>query len=60
MNRAYKARIAESKGRLEESLLSDAKRFGHHGVADFIEIVRQRHNVAITEDYAYELLTRAA
>ncbi len=55
----YKNRIAASKAHLEESLLSDARRFGHHGVISLIEIARQRHNTAITADYAAELIRRA-
>lgn len=54
-----KATIHASKERLEAALLSDAKRFGHHGVANFIEVARQRENAAITPEYARELLSRA-
>ena len=48
-----------SAARLEDAALSDARRFGHHGVANLIETVRQRHNARITEAFARDLLTRA-
>lgn len=48
-----------STARLEAAVLSDARRFGHHGVANLIETVRQRHNARITEAWARDLLARA-
>lgn len=56
---AYRDRIALSKARLETALQSDARRFGHHGIANFILVARARHNTAITEDYARILLEGA-
>ena len=58
-NARYNARIRVSKERLDQWLLSDAKRFGHHGPHDFVEVARQRHNAAITIEYARDLLARA-
>lgn len=55
---SYKNRIHASKERLEAALMEDARRFGHHGVANLVEIARQREHAAITEDYARELLAR--
>lgn len=59
MNRAYKARIALSKANLDIELLEMARKTGHHGTKNFIEYTRQRCNVAITEEYARDLLSRA-
>lgn len=58
-SRAYKARRAECLARQDSALLDFAKRIGHHGQADFIESVRQRYNMAITPEYAADLLSRA-
>lgn len=44
---------------LDETLASDARRFGHHGIINLIEIARMRERVTITADYAAELLRRA-
>lgn len=49
----------QTLARQDAYLLSDAKRFGHHGLANFIETVRQRHNMHLTREYACELLSRA-
>ena len=49
---------AEVVARLDAELLRSAQRFGHHGLTDFIEIVRQFHNMAITEEYSRDLLKR--
>lgn len=57
-NRRVKADAAASRARLDDSLVASARRFGHHGVANFIETVRQFHSVAITDAYARELLAR--
>lgn len=35
------------KERLDASLISNAKRFGHYGPANLIETVRQRENIAL-------------
>lgn len=48
----------ESAGRLDGELYQMAKAAGHHGVANFIEYARQRCKVAITPEYARELLAR--
>jgi hypothetical protein len=40
-------------------LANFAKAIGHHGVSNFIESVRQREHMAITDDYARDLLSRA-
>jgi hypothetical protein len=53
-----KDNAAASGARLDASLVASARRFGHHGVANFIETVRQFHNAAITESYARDLLSR--
>lgn len=57
---SYKARIAASKARLDESIRADARKFGHHGPKDLIEIVRQRHNAPLDPDYAHELCVTLA
>lgn len=56
--KAYRDRIHASKERLDAALVEDARRFGHHGVSNFIEIARQKEHAAITEDYARDLLAR--
>jgi hypothetical protein len=56
--RRVKANAAASGARLDAALVSDARRFGHHGIANFLETVRQRHSAAITEAYARDLLSR--
>lgn len=58
MRRAYKARVALSKANLDVELVECAKRTGHHGVKNFIEMVRQRCHCAITEEYARDILAR--
>lgn len=58
MSKAYRDRIAASKAHLDTELRNVAKGIGHHGVANFIESVRQRCKCAITEDYARDLLSR--
>jgi hypothetical protein len=55
MNKAYKLRIEQSKERLDQAFRSDARRFGHHGPANLIETVRQRHNATMNADYAAQL-----
>jgi hypothetical protein len=57
-SRRVKADAAASGARLDAALVSDARRFGHHGIANLVETVRQRHNVAVTEAYARDLLSR--
>lgn len=54
----YKQRIAASKARLDNELVNFARAIGHHGVANFIESARQRCHVAITPEYARDLLAR--
>lgn len=49
-----------SKERLDALLESDAKRFGHHGPANLIETVRQRHNVALDPAHAAKLCRELA
>jgi len=56
MTSDYNNRIAASKARLDIELRNFAKRMSHHKPADFVEMVRQRFNVPVTEDYAKELL----
>ena len=53
----YKAkqRTQAEKDRLDAALIIDAKRFGHHGPANLIETVRQRHNVPLDPEYAAHL-----
>lgn len=58
MTRAYKARIAESKARIDvdvSSLVPNAKR---HGLkpSEFVALVRRVYGIAITTDYARDLL----
>lgn len=45
--------------RVEAGMISDAKRFGHHGVNNLIETIRQIHKTTITEERARELLAKA-
>lgn len=59
MRRAAKIERANVLARQDSELLNFARRIGHHGVANFIESVRQRCNMAITEEYARDLLSRA-
>jgi hypothetical protein len=54
-DKAYRDRIKLSKERLDAAIRSDAKRFGHHGPANLVETVRQRHNAALDPDYAADL-----
>jgi hypothetical protein len=56
----YRGRIAASKERLDAAIRSDAKRFGHHGPANLIETVRQRHKAALNADYAAQLCRELA
>ncbi len=56
---AYKARRADCLARQDAALLDFAKRIGHHGQADFIEAARQRYSIALTPEYAADLLLRA-
>lgn len=58
-SKAFRNRIHASKERLDAACLDDARRFGHHGVANLIETIRQKEFAAITEEYARELLARA-
>lgn len=57
--KAFRNRTHASKERLDAALANDARRFGHRGVAEFIEIVRQKQHATITETYARDLLARA-
>lgn len=45
--------------RLEALMINDARRFGHHGIANLIETIRQRHKVKITPGRARDLLRKA-
>lgn len=56
--RRVQAAAAASGARLDAALVSDARRFGHHGLANFLETVRERHSAALTEAYARDLLAR--
>ena len=55
MRHSQKQRVQASKDRLDATLISDAKRFGHHGPANLIETVRQRHNIPLDPAYAEHL-----
>jgi hypothetical protein len=57
-NRRVRSHAVASAARLDSALVSDARRFGHHGIANFIETARQRHSAAITETYARDVLSR--
>jgi hypothetical protein len=58
-NARVKANAAATSARLENELIAFAKRVGHHGPAQFVEAVRQRHRVAITPEYAAHLISRS-
>lgn len=51
----FRNRIHASKERLDAAIRDDARRFGHHGPANLIETVRQRHFAALDPDYAEQL-----
>lgn len=55
--RQYKARIAESKARLDAELRGVVKKLAHHKRDDIKEYIRQRCSVAITDEYLDELLS---
>lgn len=48
-----------ARERMDSALLNFAKAIGHHGAKNLIEAIRQRDNIAITDDYASDLLARA-
>ena len=60
--RRSRARVAAngaaSAARLDGELLSIARKIGHHGVRNFVEYARQRCSVALTDEYARDLLSR--
>ena len=58
--KAFKKRIHASKERLDAAIRSDAKRFGHHGPDNLIEVVRQREHAALDRDYAVKLCRELA
>lgn len=58
-NRSYRARRKVSLADQDRELLAAARMFGHHGPANFVEVARQRHNMAITLEYASDLISRA-
>lgn len=48
----------DSAARLDAELVNYARKIGHHGVANFVEFVRQRTNAQIGDDYARDVLSR--
>ena len=58
MNRAARKNRDEVLARQDAELVNFSRRIGHHGIANFIESVRQYAHMAITEDYAKDLLSR--
>lgn len=55
MRYTAKQRTQADKDRLDLIMINEAKRFGHHGPANLIETVRQRHNIAMDPEYAAHL-----
>lgn len=49
---------ASNTARLDAELVNIARAVGHHGVNNFVETVRQRCHVALTDEYAADLLVR--
>ena len=56
---AYKDRIDKSKARLDVELRNVAKKLTHRSISEFQTYVRQRCNVAITDEYAAQLMKDA-
>ncbi len=50
MRYTAKQQTQAAKGRLDAIIISDAKRFGHHGPADLIRSLEARHAVTLAKD----------
>jgi hypothetical protein len=55
MRYTAKEHAQAAQDRLDVQIITTAKRFGHHGSANLIETVKQRHNVQIDLAYAEHL-----
>ena len=53
--KAYKQRIKLSKAQIDSEMRAVVRKIAHHSVADIVETIRQRMNVAADPEYVAQL-----